>query len=174
MTNSLTTQLSQSVSNSDSSATACAPEAVAEARTTARLGDELLRHLPADRRSSAASVSLAEAGYRIASDRLDDLFQASAVLAATRDTFFLTTFATLLARLTGQEAVTVRNNGGDPTILALAFDPEASFRALLSATQNAHAPASDQPCAVEFVFASSRVSFAGHSRPWLAYGYPRH
>ena len=160
MTNSLTTQLSRSVSNSDSSATACAAEAVAEARTTARLGDELLRHLPGDRRSIAAAVSLAEAGYKIASDRLDGLFQACAVLAATRDTFFLTTFATLLARLTGQEAVTLRNSGGDPTILALAFDPEASFRALLSATQNAHASASDQPCAVEFVLASSRVSFA--------------
>ncbi len=56
--------------------------------------------------------------------------------------------------------MTLRNSGGDPTILALSFDPEASFRAVLSATQNAHASASDQPCAVEFVFASSRVSFA--------------
>ncbi len=80
MTNSLTTHLSQSVSNSDSSATACAREAVAEARTTARLGDELLRHLPADRRSSAASISLAEAAYKITGDRLDWLFRACAVL----------------------------------------------------------------------------------------------
>jgi amino acid adenylation domain-containing protein len=56
--------------------------------------------------------------------------------------------------------VTLRNSNGDPTILALAFDPEASFRGLLSATQNARASALDQPCAVEFVVASSPVSFA--------------
>jgi amino acid adenylation domain-containing protein len=160
MTNLLRTHLSRSVSNSDSLATACAGEAVAEARVTARLGDELLRHLPPDRQSSEASVSLAEAAYKITGDRLDRLFQACAALAAPRGTFFLTAFATLLARLAGQEAVTLRNKGGEPTILALSFDPEESFRGLLSATQNAHASASDQPCAVEFVLASSRFSFA--------------
>ena len=52
---------------------ACAGEAVAEARATARLGDELLRHLPPDRRSSAAPISLAEAAYKITGDRLDEL-----------------------------------------------------------------------------------------------------
>ena len=160
MTNLLRTRLSWSVGNSDSSATACAGEAVAEARATARLGDELLRHLPPDRQSSAASISLAEAAYKITGDRLDQVFQACVALAAGRDTFFLTTFAILLARLAGQEAVTVRNCCGDPTILALAFDPDASFRGLLSATQNAHTPVSDQSCSVEFVVASSRVSFA--------------
>ena len=160
MTNLLRTHLSWSVGNPDSSATACAGEAVADARATARLGDELLRHLPADRRSSTASVSLAEAAYKITGDRLDRLFQACAALAAGRDIFFLTTFATLLARLAGQEAVTLRSCGGDPTILALAFEPETSFRGLLSAMKNAPNFTSDQPCAVEFVFASSRVSFA--------------
>ena len=160
MTNLLHTRLSRSVGNSDSSAMACAGEAVAEARATARLGDELLRHLPPDRRSSAAPISLAEAAYKITGDRLDQLFQACVALAAGRDTFFLTTFATLLARLAGQEAVTVRNCYGDPTILTLAFDPEASFRGLLHKTQNEHALTSDRPCAVEIVFASSRVSFA--------------
>ena len=161
MTNSLTTHLSQSVSNSDSAATVCAEEAVAESGTTARLGDELFRHLPADRRSSAASISLAEAAYKITGDRLDCLFQACAALAASQEAFFLTTFATLLARLAGQEVVTLRNSGGDPTPLVLTFDPETSFRAMLWAAQNAQAPTSDQPCAAEFVFASSRVSFAG-------------
>src|ERR1700677_4240774 len=159
MTNLLVTHLSRSVGNSDSSATVCAGEAVAEARTTLHLGDELLRHLPADRRSSSASISLAEAAYKIIGDRLERLFQDCAALAAGQDVFFLTTFATLLARLAGQEAVTLRNSSGDTTILALTFDPEASFRGLLSATQDAHAPASDQSCSVEFVFASSRVSF---------------
>jgi amino acid adenylation domain-containing protein len=161
MTNSLTTHRSQSVSNSDGSATACAEEAVAEVRTTARLGDELLRHLPADRRSSAAFISLAEAAYKITGDRLDGLLRACAALAASQEAFFLTTFATLLARLAGQEVVTLRNSGSDPTILVLTFDPEASFRAMLCAAQNPQASTSDQPCAAEFVFASSRVSFAG-------------
>jgi len=160
MTNSLTTHLSRSVSNSDSSATARAGEAVAEARTIACLGDELLRHLPSDRVSSAAFISLAEAAYKITGDRLDCLFQACAALAASQDTLFLTIFATLLARLAGQEAVTLRNSGGDPAVLALTFDPDASFRGLLNAMQDAHAPAADQPCSVEFVYASSRVSFA--------------
>ena len=160
MTNLLHTRLSRSVGNSDSSAIACAGDAVAVGSATARLGDQLLRHLPADRRSDAAATSLAEAAYKITGDRMDRLFQACAALAAGRDTFFLTTFATLLARLAGQEAVTLRNSNGDPTILALAFDPEASFRGLLSATQNARASALDQPCAVEFVVASSPVSFA--------------
>ena len=76
-----------------------------------RLGDELLRHLPSDRRSSAASVSLAEATYKITGDRMDHLFQSCAALAVGRDTFFLTAFATLLARLAGQEAVILRNCG---------------------------------------------------------------
>jgi amino acid adenylation domain-containing protein len=116
--------------------------------------------LPADRRSSSASISLAEAAYKIIGDRLERLFQDCAALAAGQDVFFLTTFATLLARLAGQEAVTLRNSSGDSTILALTFDPEASFRGLLSAMQNAHAPAADQSCSVEFAFASSRVSFA--------------
>ncbi len=160
MTDSLTTHLSPSVSNSDGSATVCAGEAVAESRATARLGDELLRHLPPDRPSSATTISLAEAAYKITGDRLDCLFQACAALTARRDVFFLTTFATLLARLAGQEVVILRDSGGDPTILALSFDPQESFRAVLSATQDAHNSASDQPCAVEFAFASSRVSFA--------------
>ena len=160
MTILLRTRPSWSVGNSDSPATACAGEAVAEARATARLGDELLRHLPPDRQSSAASISLAEAAYKITGDRLDQVFQACVALGAGRDTFFLTTFAILLARLAGQEAVTVRNCYGDPTILALTFDPDASFRGLLSATQDAHTPVSDQSWSVEFVVASSRVSFA--------------
>ena len=160
MTNLLRTHLWWSSDHSDSSATARAGEAVTEGSATARLGDELLRHLPADRRSSAAAISLAEAVYKITDDRLDGLFQACSALAADRDVFFLTAFAMLLARLAGQEAVTLRRCGGDSTILALAFDAEASFRGLLSATKNAHASTSDQSCAVEFVVASSRVSFS--------------
>jgi amino acid adenylation domain-containing protein len=137
---------------------ACAGDAVAEAGAAARLGDELLRHLPADRPSNMASISLAEAACKINGDRTDRLFQACAALEVEPDTFFLTAFATLLARLAGQEAVILRNCGRDPAILPLAFDAEASFRTLLSATQNANEL--DQPCAVEFLFASSRVSFA--------------
>ncbi len=137
---------------------ACAGDAVAEAGTAARLGDELLRHLPADRPSNMASISLAEAACKITGDRTDRLFQACAALEVEPETFFLTAFATLLARLAGQEAVILRNCGRVPAILPLAFDAEASFRTLLSATQNANEL--DQPCAVEFVFASSRVSFA--------------
>jgi amino acid adenylation domain-containing protein len=160
MTNLLRTRFSRALGNSDSSATACAGEAVAERNATARLGDELLRHLPADRRSSALSVSLAEATYKITGDRMDRLFHSCAALAVGRDTFFLTAFATLLARLAGQDAVILRICSGDPAILSLAFDAEASFRRLLIAMQNALASVSDQPCAVEFVSASSRVSFA--------------
>ena len=160
MTNLLRTRLSRAPGNSDSSATACAGEAVAEGNATVRLGDELLRHLPADRRSSAASVSLAEATYKITGDRMDHLFQSCAALTVGWDTFFLTAFATLLARLAGQEAVILRICSDDPETLSLAFDAEASFRGLLHSTQNSDPSASDQPCAVEFVLASSRVSFA--------------
>jgi amino acid adenylation domain-containing protein len=160
MTNLLRTRLSRALSDSDSSAIACVGEAVAEGNATLRLGDELLRHLPADRRSSAASVSLAEATYKITGDRMDHLFQSCTALAVGRDAFFLTAFATLLTRLAGQEAVILRNCGDDPAILSLAFDAQASFRELLCATKNAYTSASDQPCAVEFVLASSRVSFA--------------
>ncbi len=59
---------------------------------------------------------------------MDILFRACAALGASRHALFLTAFATLLARLAAQEAVTLRNSGGDATILAIAFDPEASFR----------------------------------------------
>jgi amino acid adenylation domain-containing protein len=155
----LRTSLSRAVADSNSSATACAGEAIAEGGAPARLGNELLRHLPEDRRSRAASSSLAEAVYKITGDRLDFLFENSAALASSLDTLFLTGFAILLARLAGQETVTVRNYAKDAT-LALAFDAEASFRGLLSRTQNEHASPSDQPCSVEFVYASSRVSFA--------------
>ena len=137
MTNLLRTRFSRALGNSHSSATACAGEAAAEGNATARLGDELLRHLPADRRSSALSVSLAEATYKITGDRMDRLFHSCAALAVGRDTFFLTAFATLLARLAGQDAVILRICCGDPAILSLAFDAEASFRGLLSATKNA-------------------------------------
>jgi amino acid adenylation domain-containing protein len=160
MTNLLRTRLSRSVGNSDSSAMSWVGDAVALDSAPPRLGDELLRHLPADRRSKTASISLAEAAYKINGDRMDHLFQVCAALDVGRNAFFLTAFATLLARLAGQEAVTLRNCGGDPAILALAFDAEASFRGLLSATQNAQASASDQPCAVEFLFTSSPLSFA--------------
>ena len=172
MTNLLRTRLSRALGNSDSSATACAAEAVAEGGATARLGDELLHHLPSDRRSSAASISLAEAAYKITGDRMDRLFQSCAELAVGRGSFFLTAFATLLARLAGQEAVILRNCGDDPAIISLAFDTEASFRQLLVATQTAQVSAPDQPSAVEFVFASSRVSFAdipGHGLRMAVY-----
>jgi amino acid adenylation domain-containing protein len=159
MTNLLRTRLSRATGNSDSSATACAGDAFVEGNVTVRLGDELLRHLPSDRRSSGVFVSLAEATCKITGDRMDHLFQSCAALAVGPDTFFLTAFATLLARLAGQEAVILRC-GDDPAILSLAFDAEASFRELLCATRNAHTAASDLPCAVEFVWASSRVSFA--------------
>jgi amino acid adenylation domain-containing protein len=160
MTNLLRTRLSRALGNSDSSAAVCAGEAVVEGSAAARQGDELLRHLPSDRRSSATFVSLAEATCKITGDRMDHLFQSCAALAVGRDTFFLTAFATLLARLAGQEAVILRNCSADPAILSFAFDAEASFRELLCPTQNVHVSASDQPCAVDFVLASSRVSFA--------------
>jgi amino acid adenylation domain-containing protein len=158
MTNLLRMRLSRSVGNWDSSATVCAGETVAEGSAAVRLGDELLRHLPADRRDDTASIPLAEAACKIADDRMDRLFAATAALDVGLDRFFLTGFATLLARLAGQEAVTLRNCGGDPTVLALAFDAEVSFRELLSATPKTSELV--QPCAVEFLFASSRVAFA--------------
>ncbi len=160
MTNLLRTRVSRALGNAVSPATVCAGEAVVEASATARLGDELLRHLPSDRRSNAAFVSLAEATYKITGDRMDHLVQSCAALAVSLDTFFLTAFATLLARLAGQEAVILRNCSSDPAIFSFTFDAEASFRELLGATRNAQVSAPDQPCAVEFVQASSRVSFA--------------
>jgi amino acid adenylation domain-containing protein len=163
MMNLLRTRLSRSVGNGDSSAIVCAAETVAEGSAAARLGDELLRHLPGDRPSNMASISLAEAACKITGDRMDRLLEASAALDVGLDKFFLTAFATLLARLAGQEAVTLRNCSGDPAILPLAFDAEASFRTLLGATQKTDEfvqPRFVQSCAVEFLFASSRVSFA--------------
>jgi amino acid adenylation domain-containing protein len=158
MTNLLRTRLSRSVGNWDDFAMVCAGETVAEGSAAPRLGDELLRHLPADRRSNLASFPLAEAACKITGDRMDRLLQASAALDVGPDTFFLTAFTTLLARLAGQESVTLRKCGGDPASLSLTFNAEASFRTLLSASRNANE--FDQPCAVEFAYASSRVSFA--------------
>ena len=125
---------------------------------TARLGDELLRHLPLDRRLNAEPLLQAEATYKIAGDQWNQFSQASLVLEAGLDAFLLTTFATLLARLAGQEIVTFRNVNGNSRILSLPFDAEGSFRSLLAMALSTDASLADQPCAIEFDFTSSHLS----------------
>jgi amino acid adenylation domain-containing protein len=125
---------------------------------TARLGDELLRHLPLDRRLNAEPLLQAEATYKIAGDQWNQFSQASLVLEAGLDAFLLTTFATLLARLAGQEIVTFRNVTGNSRILSLPFDAEGSFRSLLAMALSTDASLADQPCAIEFDFTSSHLS----------------
>jgi amino acid adenylation domain-containing protein len=122
--------------------------------------DGLLRKLPWDRRSSASSVSPAEGTYRISSDRMDRLWRVASTLGTAKDTFFLTTFATLLGRLSGQDNVAVRNVVGEPILLRFHFKEEMSFRSLIKSVEQEPISVKDHSCAVEFGFTTSRSSFA--------------
>jgi amino acid adenylation domain-containing protein len=116
-----------------------------------RPGDDLLRCLPTDHEFGVAPSPLVVATHGISNARRDLISQVSASMETDCDVFFKIAFATLLARLAGQEVVRLRNILGDPTVLTFEFDPEVSFRSLLTATLN-QSPSPDQPCAVEYVF----------------------
>jgi amino acid adenylation domain-containing protein len=124
---------------------------VAAGNTSARPGDDLLRHLPVDRESMGAPTLPVVATHRISSARMDRLSQASASLGTGCDTFFMVTFATLLARLADQEVVWLRNILLDRNILTFNFGAEVSFRSLLTAAVS-QSLSPDEPCAVEYVF----------------------
>jgi amino acid adenylation domain-containing protein len=158
MTNSLRTDPSRSVDISDKSATAGTGRGVAEGTAGARHGADLLGHLPVDR-SSRGPNSLTEASYGLANEQLDRVSRACAALQIGRDAFLLTAFATLLARLAGQEVVTLGNVAADRAVLTLSFDDGASFRSLLS-TRLSVSASSNEPCAVEFVSATPPGSLA--------------
>ena len=159
MTNSLRTDPSRSVDISDKSATAGTGRGVAEGRAGARHGADLLGHLPVDRFSRGRPNSLTEASYGLGKEQLDRVSRACAALQTGRDAFLLTAFATLLARLAGQEVVTLGNIAADRAVLTLSFDDGASFRSLLS-TRLSVSASSNEPCAVEFVSATPPVSLA--------------
>jgi amino acid adenylation domain-containing protein len=150
MTNSLHAGALRSIDISDKSVIGGMGGAMAEGRARARHGVDLLGLLPVDRFSRGTPSSLTEASYGLAGEQLDRLSRACAALQANRDEFLLTAFATLLARLTGQEVVTLGNSAADRAVLTFAFDEGASFRSLLSTSPSPHA-SSNQPCAVEFV-----------------------
>jgi amino acid adenylation domain-containing protein len=132
----------------------------------ARPGDDLHRCLPKERESSAGPGPLVVASHKIVSARMDRLSEVSASVGTDCDVFFMITFATLLARLTGQEVVKLRNIPGDPNILTVKFDSEVSFRSLLTATF-CQSLSPDQPCAVEYVFGAEEFSGAGFPRDVL-------
>jgi amino acid adenylation domain-containing protein len=140
------------------------PEAAVKG--TARLGDDLLHHLPTDRESSAAPTSLAVVTHRISSARMDRLSQVVSSLGTSCDAFFMFAFATLLARLAGEEVVRLRNIVGDPHILAFKFDREVSFRSLLTVPPS-RSLSTDQPCAVEYAFGGGEFSYADFPRGGL-------
>ena len=144
---------------SDGPATACAGVAGAAGNKEVCRGDDLLRRLPADHRSGEAVTALAVATYRIGSARIARLSEVSASLGTELEAFFMTAFATLLARLAGQDVVRLRKIHGDPHILSLAFDPEESFRSMLSGAHR-QSPSRAQPCGVEYLFGAREFSFA--------------
>ena len=131
---------------------------MAESRAE-RHGADLLGHLPVDRFARGATSSLTEASYALASEQLDRLSRACAVLETGRDAFLLTAFATLLARLAGQEVVTLGNIAAERAVLTFSFDDGASFRSLLSTRLSMYASA-NEPCAVGFVSATPPDSSA--------------
>lgn len=153
------TRLLRPIDSSFGSATACAVSSDGAVERRARLGDDLLRHLPPDRESGAASSSLTLATHRIDNTRMDRLSKVSASLGTGCDVFFMVAFATLLARLAGQEIVWLRNILLDPNILILNFGPDSSFRSLLSAAVS-QSLSPDEPCPVEYVFGVAEFSYA--------------
>jgi hypothetical protein len=159
MMNSLRIGALGSVDVSDKSPAAGTGQAMAEGGTRACHGADLLGHLPVDRSSRGTPSSLTEASYSFANEQLDRVSAACALLQAGRDAFLLTAFAALLARLAGQEVVTLGNIAADGAVLTFSFDDEASFRSLLSTSLSVCAP-SNEPCAVEFVSATPPVSSA--------------
>ncbi len=72
-------------------------------------------------------------------------------LDVASDVILLSAFATLLARLAGQELVCLRNCSGQPAMLTVAFETESSFRSIVHTITNGNRSA-DQPGALEFVF----------------------
>lgn len=157
MMNSLRTDPLGSVDVSDNSATAGTRGAVAEGRARARQGADLLGHLPVDRFSRGVSTSLVEASYELANEQLDRVSRACAALRTSRDAFLLTVFAALLARLAGQEVVTLGNIAAEPEVLTFSFDDGVSFRSLLSTGLSVYASSLGDPCAVEFVSATTPI-----------------
>jgi non-ribosomal peptide synthetase component F len=129
----------------------------ASRKTTVRSGDDLLHHLPLDRESMGASGPLAVAVRRITSVDLDRLYETSAELEASCDTFILTTFAILLARLAGQQLVNIRNILAPAAVLAWDLSDTASFRTLLASTV-AGVSGADRVCAVEFICGTGEFS----------------
>ena len=123
-----------------------------------RIANDLLQHLPADCESSAGANAPVVALHRLTGIRVASLYQLSNSLDAGPESIFLTIFSTLLARLAGQEMVILRNISGDPTLLTLRFEADASFRTMLKATPSQRRPA-DQPAAVEYTFSAADSLF---------------
>ena len=162
MPNSVYSRVPRSAPGSGDSAELFAGETHSVGGIGPRLGEELLKNLPGERRVSDASTSsLAEATYSIGPGLMDRLSQAAATMGASRNAFFLTTFAVLLARLAGQESITlvrVDETTGFDTRLTLTLDCDDTFRSLLTAVLREPASVAAEPCAVQFVSASSERS----------------
>jgi amino acid adenylation domain-containing protein len=121
----------------------------------ARLGDDLLHHLPADRRPSVSFALPSVAVHTIAG--LSVVRDASDRLGTTVDDLLLTAFAVLLARLAGQQTVEIRGLVPIPVLRKWVFEDEASFRSLLAAARGDAADAG-RPTAVEFLRGAEKSS----------------
>jgi amino acid adenylation domain-containing protein len=159
MIDSVYSRLPRSAPLSEDLAEGFVGETIAERGARPRPGDELLRNLPAQCRScDAPNSSRTVATYSIAPELMDRLSQDATALRASRDAFLLAAFAVLLARLAGQEAVTLCRIENFRALLTLTFDSEDTLRSLLAAVLYEPASDVDEPCAVEFVGASSGAS----------------
>ena len=115
----------------------------------------MFRLLPRDRGQVVSTGAIVEATYDIPGERMDWLAQSSPTPGANLDAIFLTAFATLLARLTGQDSVTLRCGSQNRSLLTLTFTAEMSFRSLFAASLDPQASSPDRPCSVEFVSSDS-------------------
>jgi amino acid adenylation domain-containing protein len=102
-----------------------------------------------DREPSAAGNAPVVASRKIAGLRRDQLCRIAKTLAVGCETVCLTLFATLLARLTGQEIIYLRDITRDPTLLTLMFEGEASFRAMVKSARSNARPV-ERPGAQEY------------------------
>ena len=117
----------------------------------ARLGDDLLRLLPAEPGTSSSPVSQVVAFHRVSAVSMARVSECAGSLEVAWDVILLSAFVTLMARLAGQELVRLRVCSGQPAMLTIPFETESSFRSIVGTIANGNRSA-DQPGALEFRF----------------------
>ena len=98
-------------------------------------GDDLLRHLPADRQTSEKSIAPVVAVHKMTATRRARIDQLRASVQTGPEAIFLTVFATLLARLAGQPVVHLHDISAQPAMVVVTFDDNASFRTTMRTMQ---------------------------------------